>query len=460
MGAAWDRWVVLHHSYGHLNRLSPPAGLQGCHTSMPHRKHRPHVRGMQVREYMYQLEVHLSEAHRQAQRLIRQQGSLGSSLAEFGTAMVSLGKFEQGHLADGFINLGEKASSLAHSSQVQRTVSLLFDPCLPTPTRSRSGIPDNAPPGCIALKPGPFSHQMPRWQITFLQGPKQQSHRWLRGVAECEWDSCVAQEHADSLTFSFEAPLKEYTRMVKSAKAVMADRSLALGTLQSARSDVDAKRTKLAKLRGTPGIKVCSLAFQHAFSHRHCLQESYMLRCIIRPSMSSGRGYEQLPSRSGVHCCRQHGNGPVTRKKPDTLCSHLACPTCCICSSTSCSGRPGSECGVLRRLPQEEKVAEVERELNEAQHRVEGAKGAYELIVRRMAEELVRFQRERASELAAVLRSFAAAQTQLAGDTAKASAAPPSTVACSAPETVNELLWHMHSSLATSPRVGLLYSLV
>ena len=68
------------------------------------------------------------------------------------------------------------------------------------------------------------------------------------------------QEHADSLTFSFEAPLKEYVRMVKSAKAVMADRSLALSTLQSARSDVDGKRTKLAKLRGTPGIKVFSPA--------------------------------------------------------------------------------------------------------------------------------------------------------------------------------------------------------
>ncbi len=67
---------------------------------------------------------------------------------------------------------------------------------------------------------------------------------------------CAAQEHADHLTFSFEAPLKEYVRMVKSAKAVMADRSLALSTLQSARSDVDGKRTKLAKLRGTPGIKV------------------------------------------------------------------------------------------------------------------------------------------------------------------------------------------------------------
>ena len=67
---------------------------------------------------MHQLEIHLSEAHRQAQRLIRQQGSLGGSLAEFGTSMVSLGKFEQGHLADGFINLGEKAESLARSSQV------------------------------------------------------------------------------------------------------------------------------------------------------------------------------------------------------------------------------------------------------------------------------------------------------------------------------------------------------
>lgn len=73
---------------------------------------------MQVREYMYQLEDHLAEAHRQAQRLIKQQCSLGGSLAEFGVSMVSLGKFEQGHLADGFINLGEKAETLARTSQV------------------------------------------------------------------------------------------------------------------------------------------------------------------------------------------------------------------------------------------------------------------------------------------------------------------------------------------------------
>ena len=67
---------------------------------------------------MFQLEGHLAEAHKQAQRLIRQQGSLGSSLSDFGLSMVSLGRFEQGHLADGFINLGEKAESLARTSQV------------------------------------------------------------------------------------------------------------------------------------------------------------------------------------------------------------------------------------------------------------------------------------------------------------------------------------------------------
>ena len=35
---------------------------------------------------------------------------------------------------------------------------------------------------------------------------------------------------------------------------------------------------------------------------------------------------------------------------------------------------------------QEEKRSEVERELNDAQHRVEAAKDMYELIVRRMSQ--------------------------------------------------------------------------
>jgi hypothetical protein len=68
--------------------------------------------------------------------------------------------------------------------------------------------------------------------------------------------------------------------------------------------------------------------------------------------------------------------------------------------------------GYMRIPAQEEKVAEVERELNEAQHRVEGAKSGYETIVRRMAAELARFQRERAAELASVLRGFAVAQVR------------------------------------------------
>ena len=40
----------------------------------------------------------------------------------------------------------------------------------------------------------------------------------------------------------------------------------------------------------------------------------------------------------------------------------------------------------------EEKIAEAERELNEAAHKVEGARQTYELIVRRMSEDLSRFQ--------------------------------------------------------------------
>jgi Vps5 C terminal like len=50
--------------------------------------------------------------------------------------------------------------------------------------------------------------------------------------------------------------VQEFVRLVKSCKATMADRALAMGTLQTARADVAAKRSKLMKLRGTPGIRV------------------------------------------------------------------------------------------------------------------------------------------------------------------------------------------------------------
>jgi sorting nexin-1/2 len=68
---------------------------------------------------------------------------------------------------------------------------------------------------------------------------------------------------------------------------------------------------------------------------------------------------------------------------------------------------------------QEEKVAEAERELNDAQHKVENTKQTYETIVLRMSQDLSRFQKERAVELAAVLREFAITQAQLAADSSK-----------------------------------------
>ena len=54
-----------------------------------------------MREYFAALETHLAEAHRQAVRLVRRQATLGSSLAEFGTAMIALGKCGRFTAADG-----------------------------------------------------------------------------------------------------------------------------------------------------------------------------------------------------------------------------------------------------------------------------------------------------------------------------------------------------------------------
>lgn len=50
---------------------------------------------VQVRSYIFELEKHLGEAHRQAGRLVRHQAELGSAVQEFGTAMTTLGRFEE-----------------------------------------------------------------------------------------------------------------------------------------------------------------------------------------------------------------------------------------------------------------------------------------------------------------------------------------------------------------------------
>ena len=72
-------------------------------------------------------------------------------------------------------------------------------------------------------------------------------------VAECLF--LFAQVQADALSASFEAPLKEFVRLVRSAKAVMADRGAALSALQHAKADMEMRRGKLLKMRGVPGIK-------------------------------------------------------------------------------------------------------------------------------------------------------------------------------------------------------------
>lgn len=72
----------------------------------------------QVKDYILQLEAHLVETHRQAQRLIKRQGELGSSLGDFGSSLLGLGKFEQSPLADQFIAMGENSSNLATMSKV------------------------------------------------------------------------------------------------------------------------------------------------------------------------------------------------------------------------------------------------------------------------------------------------------------------------------------------------------
>jgi len=74
---------------------------------------------MQVKEYILQLEAHLAETHRQAQRLIRKQTELGASLGDFGSSLLGLGKFEQPPLADQFLSMGEKSAVLARNSQVR-----------------------------------------------------------------------------------------------------------------------------------------------------------------------------------------------------------------------------------------------------------------------------------------------------------------------------------------------------
>ncbi|KAF6250693.1 Vps5 C terminal like-domain-containing protein, partial [Scenedesmus sp. NREL 46B-D3] len=127
----------------------------------------------------------------------------------------------------------------------------------------------------------------------------------------------------EALAARFEAPLKESVRSVRAVTAVCNDRALALATHMAAKHDVDAKKVRWAKLRGTPGS------------------------------------------------------------------------------------------------PQE-KLTEAEREVTEAEERLRSSKISYEELVATMTEELNRWQKERAADMAALLRDFALAQASMASEGVRA----------------------------------------
>eukprot|EP00877_Chromochloris_zofingiensis_P009805 jgi/Chrzof1/5078/Cz15g10280.t1 len=202
---------------------------------------------IKVRDYLVHLDSHLSEAHRQAARLLRKEQELGEAVAEFGQAIERLGRLEEGNVQEALVQLSHKSQSVSQASKAR----------------------------------------------------------------------------TDLLAAQFEAPLKEAVRAVKAVQAVCADRATSLAALSAAKHDLDTKKVRWAKLRGTPGS--------------------------------------------------------------------------------------GSD-----------KLAEAERDINEADQRVRNAKIAYEEMVSKMTEELNRFQKERAAELNTVMRDFALTQAGLASDGAKA----------------------------------------
>ena len=184
---------------------------------------------LQVRDYIVQLEAHLAEVHRQSQRMIERQSKLGLSMSEFGASMVALGKFESGTLAQKFTKLGERADSLSGASQV-RLFTMHSSALLRVQAQDLAGF-------CLCL-----------WALSLcfvLCCNCNQKTAWCEALChlDCLWPVNGThlflyhwlQKQSEQLMTTFEAPLKEFVRAVKSAKSVMTDRSTALGLLQQVR---------------------------------------------------------------------------------------------------------------------------------------------------------------------------------------------------------------------------------
>eukprot|EP00210_Caulerpa_lentillifera_P001766 g1696.t1 len=65
--------------------------------------------------------------------------------------------------------------------------------------------------------------------------------------------STNTREGCRKLNDSFEAPMKEFTRLMKSVKNVITDRATALSAVHQAKLNLDSHRVKVERLRGAPG---------------------------------------------------------------------------------------------------------------------------------------------------------------------------------------------------------------
>eukprot|EP00798_Chlamydomonas_sp_ICE-L_P004914 gene4914-34680_t len=167
-----------------------------------------------VRDYINGLEAHLGETTRQAGRLVKKEADLSLALSEFGSAaqllnfIKSVQRLKAGRLVK------KEADLSSASSEFGNTAQLL----------------------------GKFDDSASRSAFDVL-------------CAHAQQVSAASRQRAAEMANTFEAPLKEMTRTVKSVQHTMADRAAALSFQVQSKAELGSKMIKLAKLRGTSGTK-------------------------------------------------------------------------------------------------------------------------------------------------------------------------------------------------------------
>eukprot|EP00775_Hariotina_reticulata_P011886 gene11886-12030_t len=164
---------------------------------------------IKVRDYLLALESHLSEAHRQAARLTAKEVELGEATLEFGQALERLGRLEEGNVSEAFSQLSSRAAELVAARRK----------------------------GCEAL-------------VAKFEAPLKEGVRW---AAPCLFVGIVAVLMVLRGGWERGARRWLWVRGVRSVTAVCHDRAMALQAHMSAKHDLDTRKVRWAKLRGTPG---------------------------------------------------------------------------------------------------------------------------------------------------------------------------------------------------------------